>query len=85
MSRSVVAANRGVGPNHDPGGGDGGLVSSPHDAEATADLMERVLTMRVDERKERWRSMFRHLQGNDIAISRHSFVGTLSEARPKPR
>lgn len=61
---------------------DGALIVNPYDSEGVADILEAALTMPVDERKERWRSMMAHLRQNDITAWRKDFVNALAAVAP---
>jgi trehalose 6-phosphate synthase len=63
---------------------DGALIVNPYDTEGIADMLEKALTMPLDERKERWRGMMNHLRRHDITAWQKSFVEALT-AVPLPR
>lgn len=60
---------------------DGALIINPYDPEGIAEALEEALTMRLEERKERWRSMMHRLRRHDITAWRKSFVETLAATR----
>jgi trehalose 6-phosphate synthase len=59
----------------------GALKVNPFDREQCADAMHAALTMPLDERRQRWRSMMSALRGNDIHSWRDAFLGELERPR----
>jgi trehalose 6-phosphate synthase len=62
---------------------DGALIVNPYDPEGVAETLEAALTMPLEERKERWKSMIRYLRQHDITAWRKNFVDAL-KATPTP-
>ncbi len=56
---------------------DAALIVNPFDLDSTAEAMARALTMPMEERLERWRSMMEVLKGNTLSDWRDSFLGDL--------
>ena len=56
------------------------VIVNPYDRDAMADAMQRALTMKLQERKERWRSMMRVLQRNNLGVWRKGFLSELENA-----
>jgi trehalose 6-phosphate synthase len=54
------------------------VIVNPFDIEGMADAILQGLNMPLGERKERWTSMIRVLERNDITAWRESFVRTLA-------
>ncbi len=57
------------------------LIVNPYDVEGVADAMRRALIMPLEERRERWQTMFDWLQQYDVAAWQRSFTKAL-EAIP---
>ncbi len=57
---------------------DGALIVNPYDLEGMAETMQTALTMSLEERRERWQSMFNHLRQHDVTAWRESFLEILS-------
>jgi trehalose 6-phosphate synthase len=55
------------------------VIVNPFDVEGMAEALNDALTMPLDERVARWRSMMAVLRRNDITTWRKSFVGRLAE------
>jgi trehalose 6-phosphate synthase len=53
------------------------LLVNPADTAEVADALERALTMRLSERRERWRAMMDVLTKNDITLWRNAFLHAL--------
>jgi trehalose 6-phosphate synthase len=58
------------------------MLVNPYDVEATADAIARGLSMPVEERRERWRSMMSALRANDVFNWCDAFLRDLSGERP---
>ncbi len=56
---------------------DGALVCNPYDVDGVADMLERALTMSLEERKDRWQRMYDILRRNDIHNWSRTFMETL--------
>jgi len=62
---------------------DAALLVNPYDIAGIADALHRALTMSLDERRERHRSMLATLVRGDISAWRQRFLADLSPAEPK--
>jgi trehalose 6-phosphate synthase len=56
---------------------DGALLVNPYDAEGMAEAMQTALAMPLEERRERWQSMFRRLETHDVDAWCKQVVGQL--------
>lgn len=56
---------------------DGALLVNPYDAEGMAEAMQTALAMPLEERRERWQSMFRRLETHDVDAWCKLVVGQL--------
>ena len=54
------------------------LVVNPYDIEGVAEAIQIALSMPLDERRDRWQTMFDRLQKHDITAWRESFLRELS-------
>ncbi len=61
------------------------LIVNPFSREEMAEALHRALSMGLDERIERWRSLIKGVRANDIAAWRDGFVDALRAARSTPR
>ena len=61
---------------------DGALVVNPYDLDGAGDAIAQAMTMPVEERRERWSSMFDYLAVHDATFWRRSFLDALREAVP---
>ncbi|MCM2130660.1 alpha,alpha-trehalose-phosphate synthase (UDP-forming) [Larsenimonas rhizosphaerae] len=59
----------------------GALVCNPYDIDGVADMLEQALTMSLDERKTRWRTMMDVLENNDIHHWSQNFLDELMDVR----
>ena len=59
---------------------DGALLVNPYDLDGAGDAIAQAMTMPVEERRERWKSMFDHLSTHDITYWRRSYLKALREA-----
>lgn len=57
---------------------DAALIVNPYDIAATAESLQRALTMPLAERRERFEAMMRVLTVNDITHWRRTYIDTLS-------
>ncbi|MFC7332895.1 alpha,alpha-trehalose-phosphate synthase (UDP-forming) [Rhodocista pekingensis] len=57
---------------------DAALIVNPYDIRATAENLQRGLTMPLQERRERFEAMMTVLKGNDITHWRRSYVESLA-------
>lgn len=64
---------------------DGALIVNPYDIEGVAEAMQTALSMRLSERKRRWKSMFRYLSKHDVHAWREDFIKTLMSVRGRRR
>jgi trehalose 6-phosphate synthase len=55
------------------------LLVNPYDVDGMAESLHDALTMPLEERRERWRSMMAILRRNDISAWRENFVEALAE------
>ncbi|RKR06163.1 trehalose 6-phosphate synthase [Kushneria sinocarnis] len=56
---------------------DGALLCNPFDIDGVAEVMERALSMPLEERRARWQSMMTVLRNNDIHQWSESFLAAL--------
>ena len=61
---------------------DGALIVNPYDVEGVAERMQEALTMPLEARQERWRSMYKSIAENDVTAWRESFLQALQKAGP---
>ncbi|MGJ7041421.1 trehalose 6-phosphate synthase [Shinella sp. BE166] len=54
------------------------VLVNPYDVEGTADAIARSLTMPLEERRDRWKSMMNALRANDVFTWCDTFLGDLS-------
>ncbi len=59
---------------------DGALIVNPYDVEGVAERMQEALTMPLEARRERWRSMYKAIAENDVTAWRESFLRTLQKS-----
>ena len=57
------------------------MIVNPYDIDAMAEAMQRALTMKRKERQERWQSMFKTLQRNNLGVWRKNFLSELENSR----
>ena len=60
---------------------DGALIVNPYDLDGAGDAIALAMTMAVEERRERWETMFRYLGVHDITQWRRSYLQALRTAR----
>jgi trehalose 6-phosphate synthase len=53
------------------------IIVNPYDVDAMAEAMQRALTMKSEERKERWQAMMKVLQKNNLGLWRKNFLSEL--------
>jgi trehalose 6-phosphate synthase len=58
---------------------DGALLTNPYDVEGMAEAMQTALAMPLEERRERWQSMFRRLETHDVDAWREAFIAQLRQ------
>ncbi|WP_018096429.1 alpha,alpha-trehalose-phosphate synthase (UDP-forming) [Sinorhizobium meliloti] len=56
----------------------GALLVNPYDIEGTANAMARALSMPLDERKDRWKTMMDHLLEHDVSRWCRDFLNDLT-------
>ncbi|GAB4390978.1 MAG: trehalose-6-phosphate synthase [Kiloniellaceae bacterium] len=61
---------------------DGALIVNPYDVEGVAERMQEALTMPLEARQERWRSMYKAIAANDVTAWRESFLRVLQKSGP---
>ncbi len=61
---------------------DGAFIVNPYDIEGVGDTLAQALSMPLEERRERWVGMFRHLSRYDLRFWRESYMTAL-EAAPR--
>ena len=61
---------------------DGALLVNPYDIEGTAACIARAIEMPVEERRERWSAMMRHLETHTAAHWCETFLSALADAQP---
>jgi trehalose 6-phosphate synthase len=54
------------------------LIVNPFDEQSMVDALHRGLTMPLEERKSRWRSLMTNVEEHDIGRWRDSFLSTLT-------
>ena len=59
---------------------DGALIVNPYDIEGVGESLAKALSMSLEERQERWTSMFERLQRFDLKLWRDSFLTALEAA-----
>ena len=74
----VLVLSRFAGASHEL---DGALIVNPYDTEATAGAIARALDMRIEERQERWSSMFSRLEENTVDRWCTRFMNALTADR----
>ncbi len=55
------------------------ILVNPYDPEGLVEAIAQALDMPLEERRERWATMFEHLSKHDIATWRRSFLAALAE------
>ena len=63
---------------------DGALLTNPYDVDGTAGALARALDMTVEERRERWSSMYRRIKDYDVVWWRESFLDALEKDDEAP-
>jgi trehalose 6-phosphate synthase len=58
---------------------DGALIVNPYDTEGVAEAMQQAITMPLNQRQERWRSMFDVLERNDVDRWRETYLAALAD------
>ncbi len=53
------------------------IIVNPYDINAMAEAIQRALTMKREERQERWSLMMKFLQRNNLAVWRRNFLSEL--------
>jgi trehalose 6-phosphate synthase len=61
---------------------DAALVVNPHDIDGLARQIANALTMRLDERRERWQAMISKLRKSSVQKWYSDFLTALTSARP---
>ena len=64
---------------------DAALLVNPHDIEGMAHQIAAALTMRLDERRERWHAMIAKLKASSVQAWFADFLRALEDARRLPR
>jgi trehalose 6-phosphate synthase len=59
---------------------DAALIVNPYDIEGTSDTIQQALSMPLEERQERWRSMIDLLRRNDITAWSQRYIAALDDA-----
>lgn len=60
------------------------LIVNPYDVEGVAEVLQRALTMPLEERQERWTAMYDTLSRNSLVRWRERFLELLREVDPRP-
>ena len=63
---------------------EGALIVNPYDVEGVAERMQEALTMPLEARQERWRSMYKTIARNDVTAWREDFLKTLQSVDRRP-
>ncbi|WP_421708976.1 alpha,alpha-trehalose-phosphate synthase (UDP-forming) [Algihabitans sp.] len=71
----VLVLSRFAGAAHEL---DGALIVNPYDLEATAEAMQTALSLDLEERRERYRTMFERLRIHDIDRWREDYLSALA-------
>ena len=58
---------------------DGALIVNPYNVERVAERLQEALTMPLEARQERWRSMYEAVARNDVTAWRESFLQALQQ------
>lgn len=53
------------------------VIVNPYDKNAMSEAMQRALTMNLHERQDRWRSMMKTLQRNNLGVWRKNYLSEL--------
>lgn len=61
---------------------DGALIVNPYDLDGAGDAIAQAMTMTLEERRERWSAMFKHLLTHDITYWRRSYLHALRDPAP---
>jgi trehalose 6-phosphate synthase len=64
---------------------DGALVVNPYDMDGTANALSQALAMPLEERRQRWQSMWDRLETTDIAGWAPSFLSALEHVAHRRR
>jgi len=59
---------------------DAALIVNPYDIEGVGDTLARALSMPLEERQDRWKTMFKRLSRDDLAHWRESYLAALEAA-----
>ena len=63
----------------------GALLVNPYDPEGTANALARALSMPLEERKERWKTMMDHLLEHDVSRWCRDFLNDLAPRQDQSR
>jgi len=58
----------------------GALMINPYDIEGVSDAIARALSMSLEERRERWETMYKRLKSYDLVTWRESYLQALESA-----
>ena len=58
---------------------DGALLVNPYDLDGVADAIATAMTLPLQDRQDRWKTMMEHLRNHDITAWRRSFLAALRE------
>ena len=61
---------------------DGALIVNPYDVEGVAEALQVALAMQLEERQERWRTMFEQVKRHDVHHWREDFLTRLAALKP---
>ncbi|MDP6390381.1 MAG: alpha,alpha-trehalose-phosphate synthase (UDP-forming) [Alphaproteobacteria bacterium] len=61
---------------------DGAVIVNPYDVEGVGESLQKALVMPLEERRERWSTMYNHLKDNDVTAWRKGYLDALVEAAP---
>jgi trehalose 6-phosphate synthase len=75
----VLVLSRFAGACHEL---DGALLVNPYDIEGTGAAIARALEMPLEERRERWSAMLKHLQHHTAQHWADTFIEALTEFEP---
>ncbi len=62
----------------------GALLVNPYDIEGTANALARALSMPLEERKDRWKTMMDHLLEHDVSRWCRDFLNDLATSPDPP-
>ncbi|MDJ0949560.1 MAG: alpha,alpha-trehalose-phosphate synthase (UDP-forming) [Alphaproteobacteria bacterium] len=58
---------------------EGAIIVNPYNAEAIADALHQALTIPLEERRERWSSMYQQVRKNDVVAWQQRYLDALAD------